>query len=96
MVNVPTSDDIVNVAMKYKPWAGSWWNALIQGLLALALGIFLFMNPLEATRVLAQLAVACFIDVVNAFVVFVVAEVAGREDPCVVKQICPGATVGGA
>ncbi len=62
MVNVPTSDDIVNVAMKYKPWAGSWWNALIQGLLALALGIFLFMNPLEATRVLAQfLALYLFI-----------------------------------
>lgn len=45
MINVPTSDDIVNVAQKYKPWAGSWWSTLIQGLLALALGIFLFMNP---------------------------------------------------
>lgn len=54
MVNIPTSDDIVNAAMKYKPWAGSWWNALIQGLLALGLGIFLYMNPKEATRVFAQ------------------------------------------
>lgn len=54
MIQTPTSDDIVTLAKKYKPWAGSWWNALIQGLLALGLGIFLFMNPTEATRVLAQ------------------------------------------
>jgi len=49
-----------------------------------------------ATRVLAQLAVASVIDVVNAFVFFVIAEVTGGDKPGVFKQICPGVCTGSA
>ncbi len=48
-------DAIVDTANKYKPWVGHWWNALIQGILALALGILLFYYPTEATKALAQI-----------------------------------------
>ncbi len=54
MVKTPTSDDIVEMAKKYKPWAGSWWNALIQGLLALGLGLLLWFNSADAARILGQ------------------------------------------
>lgn len=51
---VVSADDIVESAKKYSPFRAAWWVALVQGVLAIGLGLLFWLNPVGATNALSQ------------------------------------------
>jgi uncharacterized membrane protein HdeD (DUF308 family) len=49
-----TADDIVESAKKYSPFRAAWWVALVQGVLAIGLGLLFWLYPVRAAEALAQ------------------------------------------